>query len=486
MGKVLDIPAMMEAMNAARSQGRTTVLCHGAFDIPHAGHVRHLEEAKTFGDILVVGVTPANVVAAHKGDDRPRIDDDDRLFHLAALACVDYVFLDTFGVGHGPDAIRALKPDIFCKGIDYAAVGLPPVLAEAAAEVGAAVRFTSSPKDSTSRILRPDAATYPDATLAWLEGFRGRHTTGEVLEAVRGLEKLRVLVMSDSTDVDESEHIVEELQGSPDEDFPAVRIMEKSDVPGVANVLQGHLSTFVAHTEALTQRQTVRTEGFLARCGDRLRQVFATTEGPNELLTEGEEDEIIERLEQLLPEVDVCLVADYGRGLFTPIIRHIIEKRAPFLAGTVKSYFGNYPNNPATKWNHMDLLVLNHAEVELALSQPNPSDRAWLDCMYVIETEGERGLNLTDPRQRGKPRACPSLALDIADPLGSGDAILSIAGPLLATGTDPEVVAFLSSCAAALHCQVVQNSRFLDRYALLKFAMGLMLTPEADAPKRKP
>ena len=40
-----------------RFADRTIIQCHGAFDLVHVGHLRHLEEAKALGDLLVVTIT---------------------------------------------------------------------------------------------------------------------------------------------------------------------------------------------------------------------------------------------------------------------------------------------------------------------------------------------------------------------------------------------------------------------------------------------
>src|SRR6266536_5757556 len=36
---------------------RSIVLCHGAFDLVHMGHLIHFEDARALGDILVVTIT---------------------------------------------------------------------------------------------------------------------------------------------------------------------------------------------------------------------------------------------------------------------------------------------------------------------------------------------------------------------------------------------------------------------------------------------
>ena len=36
------------------------VLAHGTFDLLHVGHIKHFQEAKSLGDILVVTITIGN------------------------------------------------------------------------------------------------------------------------------------------------------------------------------------------------------------------------------------------------------------------------------------------------------------------------------------------------------------------------------------------------------------------------------------------
>ena len=59
-----------------------------------SGHVRYLEEARSLGDALIVGVnTDASVQRLGKGGDRPFTPEADRARVLAACACVDRVVL---------------------------------------------------------------------------------------------------------------------------------------------------------------------------------------------------------------------------------------------------------------------------------------------------------------------------------------------------------------------------------------------------------
>ena len=74
--------------------GKLVVFTNGCFDLLHLGHVRYLEEARSLGDALIVGVnTDALVTRLEKGPGRPLTPEADRARVLAAWACVDRVVL---------------------------------------------------------------------------------------------------------------------------------------------------------------------------------------------------------------------------------------------------------------------------------------------------------------------------------------------------------------------------------------------------------
>ena len=76
-----------------REAGATVVFTNGCFDILHAGHVRYLEQAKSYGDILVLGLNTDASVRENKGPRRPINSERDRAEVVGALRAVDYVVL---------------------------------------------------------------------------------------------------------------------------------------------------------------------------------------------------------------------------------------------------------------------------------------------------------------------------------------------------------------------------------------------------------
>mgnify|MGYP005623271903 FL=1 len=93
------------------------VFTNGCFDLLHAGHVRYLETAKSFGDMLILGLNSDRSVTVLKGEGRPINTQLDRAYILAALEAVDYVVI--FDEDTPYDLIKAIKPHVLVKGGDY-------------------------------------------------------------------------------------------------------------------------------------------------------------------------------------------------------------------------------------------------------------------------------------------------------------------------------------------------------------------------------
>ena len=117
MQKIFSEGQLAEHLARLRRQGKRIVFTNGCFDLMHSGHVYMLAQAKTFGDILVVGMNTDASVKRLKGDKRPILDQASRLALLAALEVVDYITL--FEEDTPLALIRRLQPHILVKGGDW-------------------------------------------------------------------------------------------------------------------------------------------------------------------------------------------------------------------------------------------------------------------------------------------------------------------------------------------------------------------------------
>ncbi len=117
MIKLNSLEEIISIRNNLKKESKTVVFTNGCFDILHSGHVDYLNKAKSFGDVLVVGLNSDKSVKSIKGEKRPIINEIDRAFLLSNLRAVDYVVLfdqDT------PDLlIKSIIPDVLVKGTDW-------------------------------------------------------------------------------------------------------------------------------------------------------------------------------------------------------------------------------------------------------------------------------------------------------------------------------------------------------------------------------
>lgn len=117
MGMVVDLETARKIRAVAKKRGFKVVFTNGCFDILHRGHIEYLNEARTLGDILIVGLNSDKSVREIKGEGRPIQSDEDRALILCNLRSVDYVVIfDEITPGR---LIDALLPDVLVKGGDY-------------------------------------------------------------------------------------------------------------------------------------------------------------------------------------------------------------------------------------------------------------------------------------------------------------------------------------------------------------------------------
>jgi rfaE bifunctional protein nucleotidyltransferase chain/domain len=140
-------------------QGRKVVWTNGCFDLLHTGHVRSFRDARALGDILVVGVNSDRSVRAIKGPLRPVTCEEDRAEMVAALESVDIVTI--FDEPDPVSILSRLRPDIHCKGADYADGTKPVPERDIVLGYGGEIRFLPLHRGrSTSGLIERIAAAY--------------------------------------------------------------------------------------------------------------------------------------------------------------------------------------------------------------------------------------------------------------------------------------------------------------------------------------
>lgn len=501
--KILPLEKLKAVLAERRKQGKRIAMCHGVFDLLHPGHVVHLQQARSHGDLLVVTVTPDRFV--NKGPGRPLFNEQLRLATLAALADVDFVALNEW-----PDAartIRLLRPDAYIKGSDYAdaekdLTGKIREEAEAVRSVGGRLVLTDGFTSSSSRLINQFYSAYPPSTQEFLDRLRKRRSAGEIIGRLRALSDLRVLVVGEAI-LDEYCYAAP-LGKSPKETIVATRYLSLERFAGGAVATANHVGGFCRQVTLLTAlgpdreeedflrsklrgnvrlelvrtpgRPTVRKRRYLEP--QYLRKMFEIQHLDDAPLSGAVERRLGERLAALAGRHDLVVVNDFGHGMLSQRLRERLSARRGFLALNTQSNSANLGFNPVTHYRRADYVAIDLAELHLAARTKYGDDaetarrlRARLRAKTFLVSLGADG-SLVHGRD-GSFRA-PALATKVVDRVGAGDALFAVTSPCAYRDFPADLLAFVGNCVGALAVEIVCNREPVDPVRLYKFIETLL------------
>ena len=147
--KIGTLDEVRRRVEDARARGLMVAFANGCFDVLHVGHLRYLEGARAEADVLVVGVNGDGSVRRLKGEGRPVLPEADRAMLVAAVRAVDHVVV--FPDDDVSRLLRALRPDVHCKGTDYTPDTVPE--RDVVRSYGGRVAIVGDPKRHDTRVL---------------------------------------------------------------------------------------------------------------------------------------------------------------------------------------------------------------------------------------------------------------------------------------------------------------------------------------------
>lgn len=125
------------------------VYTYGAWDLLHPGHIKLLEKAKSYGDVLYVGVVGDEAIKELKGEGRPIQTQVDRIEIVGSLKCVDVVMSQK---DYDPvPNMEKIKPSVLVKGDDWDII---PGVMWIEQHGGKLIKPSYSKEWSTSKIIK--------------------------------------------------------------------------------------------------------------------------------------------------------------------------------------------------------------------------------------------------------------------------------------------------------------------------------------------
>ena len=149
----------------------------------HLGHIKYFKEAKTFGDILIVTLTPDKFV--RRGPGRPVFNSEQRAEAIASLEVVDFVAVNEWSTAI--KTIELIKPDIYVKGPDYKdhsndVTGNIKLEENTVKEFGGDIRYTDDIMFSSTKIINQNIDIFNDAQKSYIDTIKKKYNYDEVME----------------------------------------------------------------------------------------------------------------------------------------------------------------------------------------------------------------------------------------------------------------------------------------------------------------
>lgn len=499
--KVLTRDELLRNREAARLAGRTLVQCHGCFDIVHPGHIRHLRQARTHGDLLLVTITGDAAWTKRQG--APLIPEELRAENLAELDCVDWVYIEQRPTAE--ELLTELRPDVYVKGKEYELNRDPRFAAERAAVEAGGGRVVFSSGDvvfsSTALIASMERSADPyHSQLAQLLA-RPEFDGGKLNAAISAFRGKKVLVIGET--ILDTYWLCDQPEIASESPVMTLRPLERRQFDGGGAIIARHIAamggspvllTGLPHhmeSEALRRRMSaegveiisVPTDVAIAEKERFLvgtQKVMKLNNYHSIVLDAERQDRLVDMACQHARGFDAAIVADFGNGLLSP---GVIDRLSRLLRPLVNVMSGDV-SGKRTSLRHFhgfDLLAPSETEARTATQcfEESLTVVAWrlleqTGTRHLLLTLGADGLiefeRLAAPAVPSPPDAAvtgnlsrvrgehvPSLGGHAIDPLGCGDSLLAAATLSLASSQSAVVGAFLGSLAAAAQAQRLGN-----------------------------
>lgn len=470
--KIISILQLAEWAEGHRQRGHKIVHAHGCFDLLHAGHVRYLEQAKRYGDKLVVTVTADRFV--NKGPGRPAFTHDLRCEMLAALSCVDAVAINDNDTG--VPMIACIKPAFYVKGTEYEnGDGDIKIEMQEVARHGGRTIFENAGHTvkingkvaSSSALIN---AHFGVGNRDYFSDLRRKGFDKTIPEILDAAMDLSVLFIGESI-IDE--YVYVSPLGKPPKEFVIACLKKETEIfSGGIAAAANHARTFFGNVQIISQRSVTKRR-FVDR--DYNRKIFEVYEMDDAPPSAESEDEMLRSVRALCPAFDVTVVIDFGHGMITPKIRNAIRAHSNFLAVNAQSNSANQGFNPITNYV-ADYICVDAPEARLALCDQHTNLETCARHLAkhapkICITDGNRGsVAFAD----GRFISAPSFSTKVIDTMGAGDAFLAVTAPLAKLTNDIEMLAFLGNIAGAIKVGTVGHREAVDKKQVLRYAQTLL------------
>ncbi len=502
--KIKKIEELAGIISEFKKKGKKVVQCHGVFDLVHPGHIRHFNLAKKEGDLLVVTITRDKYVK--RGPGRPVFNEHLRAETLASLSVTDYV-----AIIDSPTAtasIKALKPDVYVKGIEYKkkekdVTGKIYEEEDAVKSVGGRLSFTDDITFSSSSLINSYLDVLTPETFKYLRAVSKKYSSDKIIESLNSLKKLRALVIGDA--IIDQYHYAMPMGKSSKEHLVVNRYVSDETFAGGSIATANNAANLCGRVDFVTVlgEKTPYNDFIMGKLNPNIKPVFfyrpdsetiikrrfvhqETNAKLFEICYMQDEDippelehKIERHLKKVIKNYDLVIVNDFGHGMLTKKLIKLICSKSNYLSLNVQTNSANTGFNLVTKYPRADCVCIDKMELRLAthdksgdLKKLSRNVYRELDCGHIIVTLGPHG-SLCYSKDKGFA-GTPAFSYRVVDAIGAGDAFFAYVSPCFAGGLPQDMISFVGNAVGSLAVQIICNREPVKLPDLSKFIMRLL------------
>ncbi len=496
--KIYDINLLNKISRDLKERKKKIILCHGTFDLLHAGHFRHFQDSKNLGDVLIVTLTADKYI--NKGPGRPIFNQYLRAEMIASLSYVDYVSI--INDPSALPAIKNLKPDVYVKGNDYKDKNkdLTKKISIEEKEVkknGGYLKFTDNISFSSSSLINENFFLYDESLNKIIKKYK-KVGINYFLSLIKKLKNLSVMLIGDSI-IDEYIY-TNTLGKSAKENILATLKKDEQVFAGGAIAAANHISDFCKEVTLVTgigdrsnnyreyirkslrknvklidlklnQRPTTKKTRFIdSSYMTKMFEVYDMNDMP---LQKKEETLILSKIEKILPKIDLAIITDFGHGLITKKIIEKILSSKVFVAINAQTNSANRGFNLITKYSKADYICIDEPEFRLAahnktlpLEDLLTISKNLPKAKVFIVTTGKNGCLIKTQKKIIK---IPAFTNKVVDTIGAGDAFFVVSSLFAYLKTNPVDIGFIGNASGAIKVNILGHSSSIKESQLLRF-----------------
>ena len=476
------------------------ILCHGVFDLLHAGHLDYFESAKKFGDILIVSITSDKFV--NKGPGRPYFDEKKRIRMIQSLEIVDYVYLNNYLTAE--NVIEKFKPSFYVKGPDYKN-NKEDVTKNIYKETRLVKKFngkivyTTDEVNSSSNLLNNFFTVFNAEQQEYKKKIIKKYSYLKIKDKIEKFSKNKIITIGE-TIIDD--YIFSESIGkSGKEPHLVIKDLYNEKYLGGIIAIAKHLEGFSYPVNVCTilgEKPSLVT--FIQKnIGKKINLNFITKKKSPTIIKKRIVDKLTnqkllgiysindrdldysenEKLKKILfnkkfDKNDLLILSDYGHGFINPKLVKKIFKKYNHIYLNAQLNASNIGYHSFKNYNNFNTLIVNESELRHEYKDKK-SDIKILMKKYskvtnlkgIVVTRGANGAIYFN-KKKNLFISCPAFSNKIIDKVGAGDAFLSIFSICDYNKLDPQLSMFIASLAAASSVESMGNSKYVNKEFLLK------------------